>query len=291
MKKGDKEKISLERVLSCKTITGLYARNILKLLSNNTSVDSDGECPDIIIQTETHTIGVEHCQVDVLFKPVKDKAQSMVETHNRKRELLVKKYSDGSSNLEKDIENGEAIKPILDIIEDMYEHNEDFSYVNFINNFNRVCIKHNNNVQKYMERLNGLSAGKQELMICLIDIPYPKVKNYIIVDNKAERNQSIIGIPITNGILRIIERMNRFDSVIISMYPLSGSQKKKNNVCYYFDPQNINDSVRQQHIKPIDFFALPHSFGLPYKTNVKFPMEKYVKGKDSITITAEISAK
>ena len=70
-----KELECLEKVLNCKTVKGQFARDIRKaLLQKKEYIDYSGERPDIIIQDDSEVIGIEHCQVDVLFKKKRKKS-------------------------------------------------------------------------------------------------------------------------------------------------------------------------------------------------------------------------
>ena len=74
-----KEQECLKKVLRCGTVKGQFARDIRKiLLQKKEYIEYSGERPDIIIQDDSEVIGIEHCQVDVLFRKKKKKAQSMV---------------------------------------------------------------------------------------------------------------------------------------------------------------------------------------------------------------------
>lgn len=104
-----KELECVEKVLRCKTIKGQFARDIRKvLLLKKEYIECSGERSDIIIQDNSEVIGIEHCQVDVLFKIKKKKAQSMVGKQNNQINGLIEKYKD-KELLEKDISNGTAL--------------------------------------------------------------------------------------------------------------------------------------------------------------------------------------
>ena len=67
-KKKSKEKRCFDKVLKCKSAKGEIAKRIREnILQNRSNVDCEGERPDIIIQSNTAVIGIEHCQTDVLF--------------------------------------------------------------------------------------------------------------------------------------------------------------------------------------------------------------------------------
>ena len=144
-----KELECLEKVLKCKNVKGQFARNIRKvLLQKKEYIDCSGERPDIVIQDDSEVVGIEHCQVDVLFKIKKKKAQSMIGKQNNQIHELVKKYKD-EKLLEKDISNGKALTSFLKLVKERFDHKNLFNYPDFIENFRRVCVEHNNNCGVY----------------------------------------------------------------------------------------------------------------------------------------------
>ena len=96
-----------------------------------------GERPDIVIQDDSEVVGIEHCQVDVLFKIRKKKAQSMIGKQKNQFNKLVEKYKD-EELLEKDISNGNALTSVLKLVEEKVDHKNSFNYSDFIGNFKRV---------------------------------------------------------------------------------------------------------------------------------------------------------
>ena len=86
--------------------------------------------------------GIEHCQVDELFKIKKRKAQSMVDSQRKNCENQVKKYMD-KDLLDADIKSGAALEPVFEMVEERFALRNDFDYSVFIDNFRRVCKSHN----------------------------------------------------------------------------------------------------------------------------------------------------
>lgn len=67
-----KELECIEKVLNCKTVKGQFARDKREtLIQKKEYIDCSGERTDIIIKDDSGVIGIEHCQVDVLFKTKK----------------------------------------------------------------------------------------------------------------------------------------------------------------------------------------------------------------------------
>lgn len=287
----NKELECLEKVLNCKTVKGQFARDIREaLLQKKEYIDCSGERPDIIIQDDAEVIGIEHCQVDVLFRKKKKKAQSMVGKQNSQINEMVEKYKD-EELLEKDISNGTALTSALKLVEERFDYRNIFKYSDFIENFGRVCGEHNKNCGDYRGRLNAIAAGKNITLACLVEIPYLKEKVYCITDAKGTRDQAIRGLPITKDMLLAIQNMKGFDFVILCMYCLNNPKKEKDIICYFFSPRAVAQGIKQQNIKPVCSFELPPSFGLPFKTDVRFPTDKYKKGNGNITFTAIITKK
>ena len=287
----NKELECLEKVLNCKTVKGQFARDIREaLLQKKEYIDYSGERPDIIIQDDSEVIGIEHCQVDVLFKKKKKKAQSMIGKQNNQISGLVEKYKD-EELLKKDISNGKALTSALKLVKERFDHKNLFNYPDFIENFRRVCGEHNNNCEVYREKLNAIAAGKNITLACLVEIPYSKETVYRISDANGTRNQAINGLPITEGMLLAIQNMNGFDFVILCMTCLDYPKKEKDIICYFFSPRAVVQGIKQQNIKTVYSFELLNPFGLPFKTDVRFPTDKYEIENGNITFTAVVTKK
>lgn len=281
----------LKKVLKYKAIKGQFAKSLYKKISQKEeSIDCTSERPDIIIQTDTEIIGIEHCQVDMLFKIKRKKAQSMVGIQKSKSEKLIEKYKD-KDLLEKDIKNNTAVSSILDIIEESFEYQDNFDYLAFMNNFRRVTREHNKNCNDYRNQLKANAPEKPHFLGCLVEIPYLEEKKYIIIDTKGKRSQSLRGIPITTDILQSIQDMKGFDFVILCMWCIDNPKKEKDIVCYYFSPCKIAENIKQQSIKPVSSFELPNAFGLPFKTEIQFPRDMIKKEENNISFTATITKK
>ena len=291
-KKKSKEKRCFDKVLKCKSAKGEIAKRIReKILQNRSNVDCEGERPDIIIQSNTAVIGIEHCQTDVLFKIKRKKAQSLTSKRSNEIEYLVEKYRD-KELLDEDVKSGTALKSVLDMVEEQFERKSAFEYLTFIDNFKRVCVEiHNDKCCDYRARLDDVAKGRKTTLGCLIEVPYTKEKGYMVTDNKGTRKQAIRGIPITNDMLQTIQKMTGFDFVILCMNCKDTPAKDKDTVCYYFIPQYAVKCARQQGIQLFDRFDFDNTFGLPYKSTVKFPKEKYELGAESVTFTAEVTPK
>ena len=213
----------------------------------------------------------------------------MVGKQEKKINGLIEKYSD-KKLLESDIKNGKALKETLNLVEERYEHRTDFEYDKFIDNFKRVCLSHNDSCVDYKKRVKEYASDKNNTLACLIELPYSKELSYIVTDDKGTREQAIRGVPITKDMLKIFSLMNGFDFIILFMDCFSRSRKKE-QLCYYFLPKNIDLCVKQQGIKPIKSFDLRNSFGLPFKTDIGFPEEDIVNENGSITYKVEVKKK
>ena len=260
------------------------------MLQKKEYIDCSGERPDIIIRDDFEVIGIEHCQVDVLFRKKKKKAQSMVGKQNNQIKELIEKYKD-EELLEKDISNGTALTSVLQLVEERVDYRNLFKYSDFIDNFRRVCGEHNNNCGGYREKLNAIAAEKNITLACLVEIPYSKERVYRITDANGIRNQAINGLPITEDMLLAIQNMDGFDFVILCMYCLNDPKKEKDIICYFFLPRAVMLGIKQQNIKPVYSFELMNSFGLPFKTDVRFPADEYKIDNGKITFKAVFTKK
>ena len=282
---GDKskEKECFEKVLECRSVKGDFAKSMRDIfVERKELIDCSDERPDIIIESNTEMVGIEHCQVDMLFKIKKKKAQSMIRTQESKTDRLIEKYKD-KELLDNDIQNGSALRTVLDLVEERITTRNRFDYSSFKDNFSRVCREHNDNCLDYRERLKSKAKNKPVSLGCLVEIPYSKELEYRINDIRGTRKQAIKGIPITYDMLFTIQKMNGFDFVILCMYCLDKPNDCKNIVCYYFSTQNISEGIKQQRIKPVI------SFELLEKPDVRFPAEGFLKEEGCITFTAEAS--
>lgn len=88
-----------------------------------------------------------------------------------------------------------------------------------------------------------------------------------------------------------IQKMNGFDFVILCMYCLDNPKKEKDIICYFFSPRAVVLGIKQQNIKPVYSFDLWNPFGLPYKTEMRFPTDKYEIDNRKITFTAVVTKK
>lgn len=276
MANKSKELDCIKKVIKCKYHIGEFASGIHSILfARKELIDCTGESPDIIINADSEIIGIEHFQADMLFSIKRKKAQSLIGQQSSIGEKLVDKYSD-EELLDLEIHNGEAIKPILSIVEDFFEIRSRFKYQDFINNFRKVCEDHNVKSKQYKERLKEKGLEKPETLICLIEIPYLKESVYNISDLKGQRKQRINGIPITRDMLKTIQNMKGFDIVIIFMYNLYNRESEKDYLCYYFIPRNIEIGIRQQGVRPVN------SFELVKYPNISIPNEGITVEDDKI---------
>ena len=72
------ERECLDKVIKCKNTSGNYAKQIHSILKLNKDNITENERPDFIVKLEDGAIGIEHCQVDVLFKTKKHSAHSLM---------------------------------------------------------------------------------------------------------------------------------------------------------------------------------------------------------------------
>jgi len=264
----NKEVECFEKVLECNNILGDFAKNMRKqLIDCKDSIVVNSERPDIIVSSDDMTIGIEHCQIDVLFNIKNKKAQSMVKKHASEINKMVNKYKENDS-LDDDINNGEAVEPIFRVLKDRFEYRDSFSYSSFIENFQRVCKEHNDKSNAYRNNLEILYSAKTIKLGCLVDIPYPNERAYAISYNKGIRNQYMDGIPVTNGILNVVQTMKGFDFVILCMHCFDS--KSRSTKCYYFCPSNMEMGIKQQRIPIIYSFDLLSPYGFEKEMNIEF---------------------
>ena len=273
-KKKSNESECFRKVLKCPVNKGNTAFSIHQiLLDSECNTIFDRESPDIVINNETEIIGIEHFRVDMLFKMKKRKAHSLIGIQNTKCEDLVDKYKNDEL-LEEDIDNGTAIRSVLEMVEERNRFRNRFNYQEFIKSLREISKGHNQKSEKYRENLNVVADGKRCTLAALIEIPYYYESAYKIFDLKGIRKQAIKGVPITSDMLSAIRDMNGFDFVILCMHCIDKPNNKKGIVCYYFIPKNMTLGIREQMIKPI------RSFDLVNKHEIDFPKDKIVKNEN-----------
>ena len=272
-----KELECINKVIKCEYHRGQFATDIHRILTERKDlIDCKGERPDIVINSEDEVIGIEHCQVDMLFRIKKKKAQSLVGQQHNKAVKLAEKYSD-KELLESDIQNGEAVKPVLSSVEDYFELRNNFKYQVFIDNFNKVCDDHNKKCNMYRENLIQTYNNKDYSLYCLVEIPYIKENYFYIPGLKGSRKQVINGIPITFGMLDIIQQMRGFDVVIIFMYSFLNPNLLKDYLCYYFVPGYVSEGIKQQGVRPV------LSFEIEKYPDLQIPLENISIENDQIS--------
>lgn len=261
-----KERECLNKVIDIKDVNGKLAQTTHKLLVELKDKIVDSERPDFIAETNSYVIGIEHCLVDVFFKIKRKQAHSLIRTQENEAQKKIDEYKEHPDLLEKDIHDGTAAKFTKKMLEERFDHKTNFNYSSFIDNFQDVCSDHDNKCNVY--RKNIFREKKQNVLGCIVEIPYPSSIDYLITDmNLNERRQTIKGVPFTSDMLQIIGNMTNFDFVIICMYCYDFPDNKKMNKVYYFAPHDVKEGVEQQKIrihKKFDYFI-----------------------KDAITITCE----
>lgn len=272
-----------EKVLKCNRNIGKFACEMHHLFVERKGfIDSSGESPDIIIKTDTEVIGIEHCLTDLLFRKKHNKAKSMTRVQQYTGEKLVEKYKD-KELLNTDIQNGNALKSILDTVEEDFDLHNKFEYGIFIDNFRRVCNEHNNNCETYRKKLKSMNSDHVTLG-CLVELPYSFERKYLITDNKGQRIQVLKGVPISVDMLETIQGMKEFDFIILCMYCLNKPEQIKDYICYYFLPRNVKEGIKEQRIKWVNHFDFAN------KSVVKFPVEKYsIDEKGNTTFIASVT--
>lgn len=283
--KKKKEIYCLRNAIRCSSPLGATAQEIYTLLQEGEKYifeDCVDERPDIIMNTPSMLIGVEHCQADLLFWEKRGKAYSMASSQEDRTRKVVEKYKN-LTLLDRDVESGEALFPAFDSIEERFSLQEAFDYRIFLCNFERVASQHNKNSGSYRANLSAKAPEKQQTLGCIIDVPYLKSSTYSFISGGVERLQRIKGIPLTSGIIDSISKMTGFDFVILYLRPIDGFIRKKDFICYYFKPKEMTEMICQQRIKIYDSF----SFSAPLK--VSFNRENIVSHQDKKTFSYTVS--
>ena len=261
---NQKEKECFDRVIKCRTNKGQLASAIHQALVDNKGyLDINCECPDMIIKTDTGVIGIEHCQIDVLFKIKRKRAQSFVGIERSEIGKRVKQYKD-EELLAQDIKSGKVLRPLLDLAEEHNDLANKFDYATFIDNYRSVCLEHNDKCEKYRNKLKEIAHEEDITLACLIEIPYPRTDRYLVFDKTDIREQAIKGLPMTLDILKVIEKMSGFDIVMPFMYSFDVPDEVNNYVCYYFLPQKVSYDVKNRLIRPFLSFDYPKEYDLKF---------------------------
>ena len=276
------EKECLARVKKSKSVSGGSAKRIHDILTHPDGVMlTETESPDIVVLQPDLVIGVEHCQVDVLFETHREAAKSLVSSQNRKCHKLIEQYKD-EGLLEKDIRSGTAVDEATKMVSDRLQHESEFNYDSFILNFQRICERHNQRCNSYRSLLHEVGNGRADALFLLIEIPLITQEKYLVSDLSGSRLQLLHGIPITEDMISIIGEMKGFDTVILCVHPFSEPIKGKHNYCLFFDPKRINDGVEEQRIH------LYKSFSFPYKCKVEFTKAVHDEASGTTDIKATV---
>mgnify|MGYP005762686493 CR=1 FL=1 len=259
MGRKNEERECLDQVLQLKKIPFLYGEII------------ETERPDFIIGS----VGLEHFMIEVCQNYEMSKGElsktpvgSIVQEQRAQHAKYIEHFKNYPDELQSFIDSGKAIKYIEKNINKTINTVSDFSYLDFIVNFNRVFSKHVKHINEYYKRCKTLGF--------LIEIPYNRpygVHNYIIFDNGKGRNQNVQSIPFTRDMIQIMSRA-RVNYIILYMREAyyTPRNKKHCQVIFLDMSQDIEKQLRQQHIVICDFFC--YSLTFSNRDVVKFKMEK-----------------
>lgn len=214
------------------------------------------ERPDFIIRNnDIGCTGIEHFLIDVITDPiiiekknkVSQKNDSIVRKTTTEIEKQVNNYKN-KDNLEEDISNGKAATFVEDIINRTLKGVGQFSYEDFIKNFMRIYNKHYKNVSTYREKCQTLGF--------LIEIRYfnPSHNGYLISNKNKTYLQRTKTIPVTRDMITCFHESKNIDFIILCMVPINYSENLKDCQVIRIDMDNIENSLRQQHIIICDKF-------------------------------------
>ena len=273
------ERECLDKVIKCKNTSGNYAKQIHSILKLNKDNITENERPDFIVKLEDGAIGIEHCQVDVLFKTKKHSAHSLMREQESRGLRKINDYKQHPDKLDEEIENGQSMEFALGMVEERFDARKEFNYSAFIDNFKDVCYNHNDKCVVYKERI--IQNYSQCLLMCLMEIPYPNTLTYLITDkNNHKKEQALKGMPITEDIIHIIQNMDCFDVVIMCLYCYDDPNNSSKSYVLYFDPKAMPECIKQQNIR------LYKQFDYPHKENIKL---SYIKTEEGFDISASVS--
>jgi len=228
---------------------GSFAKSIKQMLVTEYVQE---ESPDFLFSNGK--VGVEHLLADVIFGVKHRTAQSIERKNASDIRKKLAYYHEDQDRLDEDISNGKAPKFIEDIINSEIGGVSKFTYQAFISNFKRVFDEH------YEKR--GVYRSKCEKLGFLIELPYPHTGNscYIVSKNGQMRRQRVKPFPLTEDILRHIQKYSELDFVILCARPILASNNRKEVKVIYVDPQNVYGSVREQGVVVYDEFDYPIKF-------------------------------
>ena len=221
-----------------------FGKEIQRLINGQAT---ESERPDFII----NNVGIEHFLVDVLYTTKRKRAMSLERVNSSTIVEKVDDYKENSKSLDDDIENGNAVSFIEDIVNSQINCTSDFSFSSFIENYRRIFNDHYDSRQEYRKKCAKLGF--------LIEIPYCST-HYLIGAGKIIRNQIIKSIPIPIVMLEHIWENNELDFVILYIHPINRTQKvkKKDVSLIYIDPQKR--SYYGEKIVLCDWFDFQYKF-------------------------------
>lgn len=232
------------------------SKYILELLSGKVI---DSERPDFLIENKIGVIGVEHFLIDTLLGRKKG-ARSRI--RNSEAQRTFEKYHENIDDNEE-----EALKEIERIVQSDVDAIQNFDYLRFISEFERIVAEHADRVIEYKK-----SHSKIYKIVFLIEIHIPKNKMIGISMNCKQEEIKGRRFPITVEMLEILKKISsNVDYVIISV--MHNNYKQYPYVVYALDSKRFEESVAAQ-IKEV-YRSFTYDWQTkPVKFKVKLNLEK-----------------
>ncbi len=288
---GSKEKEikCIYNVIHSNQIRGSFSKQYHNMLKNSVILSEEFERPDFVLSIDNEIYGIEHCQTDLLIQEKKKRTHNLLDVQNTEINKTINKYNGNPDLLDVEIANGQALKKPLELVEERINLISDFNYENFISNFKKVCSVHNDKCSEYIEHINSVYKRNPKFLGCLVEIHYPKIRKYKIVDaNGNSREQALKHPPITKDMMNVISSMKKYEFVIVFMHEIEIAGKKPNYYIFYVSPKDALKSISDQLILRVNSFELVSPFNIHCNAKVKISSDNVVYDGENIKFNCEL---
>jgi hypothetical protein len=203
------------------------------------------ERPDFV--DGNRKIGIEHFLVKMTQK------SNGIPTARKTMDTLgpiYKKYHNDMNLFDSDYYNGKICGDLSNITQQILDDLYKFNAYLYSNNFIETYIKHYKKIHNY----------KCDSIYFLVEIPYAYSEGaffheYVIYNQSYQYRQYLEYPPITRGIVNMLKENCKLDCIMLCYHPIIHPHSS-NRGCkvIYIDPNNIEESLRCQHIVICDAF-------------------------------------
>lgn len=211
------------------------------------------EVPDFIVNTSKGIYAIEHFKTDFCNNGDKNN-QSISQLSQKEMWDIYYKYHDEEEAI-KDSDIEPATEDVKNFINKLNTTANAFEYKRFVEGFKKPYAKHYAKVDAYRE--NKHLQGKDVKFGFLIEFQCQtlgiRAKKHNMI--KFFRHSGNIQFPLTKPIVDAFAAANALDFIILAQYE-EGFMTESKSVLL-FEPANIEESIRKQHLKVYDSVYFP----------------------------------